>query len=130
MITIMPCYVFVIPTLEESIRKNVKKLLNCSMRDHNYFVYILTNYNKTVLYTGVTNDLAIRIEQHKNGDNRYSFTKKYKCFYLVNFERYQYINDAIDREKEIKGWTRAKKDKLIESENKEWRILNEEIMDD
>ena len=99
------------------------------MTDHNYFVYILTNYNKTVVYTGVTNDLAIRIEQHKNGDNQYSFTKKYKCFYLVHFERYQYINDAIDREKEIKGWSRAKKNELIETENKEWKFLNDEVID-
>ena len=99
------------------------------MRDHNYFVYILTNFDRTVVYTGVTNDLAIRIQQHKNGDLPYSFTKKYNCFYLVYFERYQYINDAIDREKEIKGWSRIKKNTLIETENKEWRFLNDEIIE-
>ena len=100
------------------------------MRDHNYFVYILTNFDRTVVYTGVTNDLAIRIQQHKNGDHSYSFTKKYNCFYLVYFERYQYINDAIDREKEIKGWSRNKKNTLIETENKEWRFLNDEIIEE
>lgn len=89
------------------------------MRDHNYFVYLLTNFDKTVVYTGVTNDLAIRIEQHKKGENSFAFTKKYKCFYLVHFERYKYINDAIEREKQIKGWSRIKKNILIESENKE-----------
>jgi putative endonuclease len=99
------------------------------MRDHNYFVYLMTNFNKTVLYVGVTNDLGIRVEQHKNGDNPSSFTKKYSCFYLVYYERYQYINDAIDREKEIKGWSRAKKNTLIETENKEWKFLNDEVID-
>ena len=95
-------------------------------KQHNYFVYILTNYNKTVLYVGVTNDLEIRIEQHKEGDNT-SFTQRYKCFYLVHYERYQYVNDAIAREKELKGWSRAKKNALIESENQNWQFLNDEI---
>ncbi len=72
-------------------------------KQHNYFVYILTNLYKTVLYIGVTNNLEVRIEQHSKGENAKSFTKKYKCFYLVHYERYQYINDAIDREKEVKG---------------------------
>ena len=99
------------------------------MKDHNYFVYIMTNFNKTVVYVGVTNDLEIRVEQHKNGDSPLSFTKKYSCFYLVYYERYQYINDAIDREKEIKGCSRIKKNTLIETENKEWRFLNDEILD-
>lgn len=96
-------------------------------KQHNYFVYILTNKHKTVLYIGVTNDLEVRIQQHCEGENAKSFTKKYKCFYLVYYERYQYIDDAIDREKELKGWSRAKKDALIELENRNWRFLNEEI---
>jgi putative endonuclease len=96
-------------------------------KQHNYFVYILTNYNKSVLYVGVTNDLEIRIAQHIAGNSINSFTQKYKCFYLVYYERHQYVNDAIDREKEIKGWSRAKKNALIEIENKYWRFLNEEI---
>lgn len=96
-------------------------------KQHNYFVYILTNYQKTVLYVGVTNDLEIRIAQHLEGNSINAFTHKYKCYYLVYYERYQYVNDAIDREKEIKGWSRAKKDALIETENKDWRFLNDEI---
>ncbi len=99
-------------------------------KQHNYFVYILTNYHKTVLYVGVTNDLEIRIAQHVEGNSINSFTQKYKCYYLVYYERFQYINDAIDREKEIKGWSRAKKNKLIEIENEDWRFLNNEILGD
>ena len=97
------------------------------MIDHNYFVYILTNFDRTVLYTGVTNDLEVRIEQHRNDENFNSFTKRYKCYYLVFFEHHTYINNAIDREKEIKGWSRAKKNALIEIENKSWVFLNEQI---
>ncbi len=99
-------------------------------KQHNYFVYILTNYNKTVLYVGVTNNLEIRIAQHKEGNNANAFTKRYRCFYLVHYERFQYINDAIDREKEIKGWSRAKKNRLIEAENRDWRFLNDDIKED
>lgn len=68
-----------------------------------------------------------RMEQHFEGENAKSFTKKYKCFYLVHYERYQYINDAIDREKELKGLSRKKKDTLIAKENPNWKFLNEEI---
>lgn len=94
---------------------------------HNYFTYILTNYHKSVLYTGVTNDLKRRLYEHKNGTNPNSFTSKYKCYYLIYWERFQYIEHAIDREKEIKGWTRVKKEKLINSFNREWKFLNDEI---
>ena len=100
------------------------------MRQHNYFVYILTNKNKTVLYTGVTNDLVVRLAQHKEGKDSVAFTKKYNCYYLVHYERFQYIDHAIEREKEIKGWTRAKKNALIEIDNKEWRFLNDEVNED
>ena len=66
---------------------------------HNYYVYILTNRNKTVLYTGVTNNLRNRIRFHKESINSKSFTFKYKCFYLIYFERFQFIENAIAREK-------------------------------
>ncbi|MBB2144564.1 GIY-YIG nuclease family protein [Pedobacter sp. LMG 31464] len=99
------------------------------MRDHNYFVYILTNKNKTALYTGVTNDLSIRLKQHIEGDSKFSFTLRYKCFYLVYYEHYKYIEHAIDREKEIKGWSRAKKNALIEIENKNWHFLNDDVIE-
>lgn len=96
---------------------------------HNYFVYILTNKRKTVLYVGVTNDLEARLYQH--GENEFtkpnSFTGKYKVKYLVYWERYTYVNDAIDREKQIKRWNRTKKVSLIESSNPDWRFMNDEI---
>lgn len=95
--------------------------------NHNYFLYILTNYKKTVLYTGVTNDLKRRLYEHKSGINSSSFTSKYNCYYLVYMERHQYIQHAIDREKEIKGWIRLKKEKLINEFNPDWKFLNDEI---
>jgi putative endonuclease len=99
------------------------------MRQYNFYTYILTNYERKVLYTGVTNDLERRLYEHYFGTyQRGSFTTKYKCFYLVWFERYQYINHAIEREKEIKGWTRVKKNSLIEIENPNWIFLNPDIM--
>ncbi|SDD28582.1 GIY-YIG nuclease family protein [Pedobacter soli] len=99
--------------------------------DRNYFVYILTNKNKTVVYTGVTNDLEVRLTQHReNKDNKFAFTYKYNCYYLVYFEHFQYIEHAIEREKEIKGWTRAKKNALIETENKNWDFLNDTITEE
>lgn len=100
------------------------------MRQYNFYTYILTNYNRKILYTGVTNDLERRLYEHYFGDNNTnSFTYKYKCFYLVWFERHQYINHAIEREKEIKGWVRAKKIKLIEEENPTWNFLNKDVME-
>ena len=99
------------------------------MRQHNYYTYILTNFKQTVLYVGVTNDLDRRLTEHYFGtDKNVAFANKYKCFYLVWYERHQYINHAIEREKEIKGWTRDKKKKLIEEENPTWRFLNWDIM--
>jgi len=83
-----------------------------------------------VLYVGVTNDLNRRLCEHYFGtDQKESFTSKYKCYYLVWFERYQYVNHTIEREKEIKGWLRVKKNKLIEEENPDWRFLNKDIME-
>ncbi len=99
------------------------------MYDHNYFIYILTNVNRTVLYTGVTNDLSRRLTQHIEGLNKYSFTNKYKCHFLIYYEHFQYIDQAIDREKEIKGWSRKKKNDLITTENKYWRFLNNEVIE-
>ena len=96
---------------------------------HNYYVYILTNKSKTVLYTGVTNDLNHRIRFHKENTNlnKKAFTSKYKCFYLVYFEQFSDINTAIAREKQIKGWVRVKKEKMISDFNPSWRFLNNDI---
>jgi putative endonuclease len=99
------------------------------MTHYNFFTYILTNYERKILYTGMTNDLERRLVEHYLGTHQKNgFTSKYKCFYLVWFERYQYVHHAIEREKEIKGWIRAKKNLLIESENPNWAFLNKDIM--
>jgi putative endonuclease len=99
------------------------------MRDHNYYIYILTNLNRTVLYTGVTNDLSIRLLQHIEGVSRFAFTNRYKCHYLIYYEHFQYINEAIEREKEIKGWSRKKKEDLIAAENQRWQFLNDDVIE-
>jgi putative endonuclease len=90
-----------------------------------YYVYILTNKNKTVLYTGVTNDLQRRIWEHKNlKDHKSSFSQRYNCFYLVYYEEFNNIDQAIEREKIIKGWKRFKKENIINEFNPEWKFLN------
>ena len=95
--------------------------------NHNYYVYILTNLKKTVLYTGVTNSLENRLVQHKADafGERKTFAGRYNCYYLVYMEHFKYITNAIAREKEIKNWTRDKKEELINSFNPEWKFLNE-----
>ncbi len=98
------------------------------MKNHNYFVYILTNPAKKVLYVGVTNDLYTRLQQHFNERGRQkTFAGRYFCFNLIFYERHQYINNAISREKEIKKWRREKKEALINDINPEWRFLNDEV---
>lgn len=87
-------------------------------------VYILTNKNNTVLYTGVTNDLSRRMHEHKNNVNPKSFTAKYNVHKLVWFKNYLDIVEAIEREKQIKAGSRAKKIKLIEEMNPEWMDLS------
>ncbi|MGB4773866.1 MAG: GIY-YIG nuclease family protein [Daejeonella sp.] len=94
------------------------------MKVHQYFVYIITNKMNTVLYTGVTNDLERRVFEHKNKLTT-GFTSKYNCNKLVYFEEYQWIDDAIAREKQIKAGSRKKKIDLINKDNKEWKDLSE-----
>ena len=97
--------------------------------NHNYFVYILTNPKKTTLYIGVTNDLRQRLFEHLNNikNNHKSFTGRYTCYKLIYFELFNNINDAIDREKQLKRWSRKKKEWLISSKNPEWKFLNDEV---
>jgi putative endonuclease len=89
-----------------------------------YFVYIMTNRSKT-LYTGITNNLMRRVREHKLSLGS-AFTTKYKLDRLVYFERFDDVHNAIEREKEIKGWLRIKKIGLIVSVNPEWRDLSAE----
>jgi putative endonuclease len=90
-------------------------------REHHYYVYILSSKSRT-LYIGVTNDLFYRMEQHRNGEFD-GFTKKYKVNRLVYYERFQYINSAIGREKQLKGWLRERKIALIEENNPTWEDI-------
>lgn len=103
--------------------------MKATIGSHNYYVYILTNKNKTVLYTGVTNNLVERIRFHFEDANinKRAFTSKYRCFYLLYYEHFQDVNAAIKREKQIKGWSRSKKEVLINSFNPEWNFLNNSI---
>ena len=78
-----------------------------------YYVYILTNRNHTVLYTGVTRDLIRRVHEHRNNADPNSFTARYKAHKLVYFEETCDIDSAIEREKQIKSWNRDKKIALI-----------------
>ena len=89
---------------------------------HQYWVYILSNKTHSVLYIGVTNDLYRRYFEHRNGVIE-GFTKKYRCYSLLYYESYSYIEDAIAREKELKGWSREKKETLIRSLNPYWNYL-------
>ena len=92
------------------------------------FVYIMTNYNKTTLYIGVTNNLKRRVYEHKNKliDG---FTKRYNITFLVYYECFDNIQEAILREKQLKGGSRQKKIDLINDFNPEWKDLYTSIID-
>nr|WP_224485446.1 GIY-YIG nuclease family protein [Robertkochia sp. 3YJGBD-33] len=96
---------------------------------HNYFLYILTNKNKTVLYIGVTNNIQRRIGQHYDDSVglKRTFAGKYNCYYLVYYECFDIPDHAIRREKELKGWSRKKKMNLITSFNPKWLFLNNDV---
>jgi putative endonuclease len=93
-----------------------------------FYVYILTNELKTVLYVGMTNDLEQRIIEHyKQRGQKTSFAGKYNVYFLLWFEAHQYVNNAIARENEIKAWRREKKMQLIAEMNPSLKFLNQEI---
>ncbi len=96
------------------------------MNDKKYFIYILTNWNNKVMYIGVTNNLLRRIYEHKNKIID-GFTKRYNLNKLVYYEQFYEIQLALNREKELKKWRREKKNKLVESMNKEWKDLSEDF---
>ena len=86
-------------------------------------VYIITNYQNTTLYTGVSSDLQSRMYQHIHGEYPNSFSKKYKLYKLVYYRSYSTIEDAIGEEKRIKGGSRKQKEELIKSINPLWEDL-------
>jgi putative endonuclease len=97
------------------------------MNSQNYFVYILTNHARhTVLYIGVTNNLEERASQHSLGSGSV-FAKQYNAHKLIYFETFPDPQSAIARERQLKKWSRTKKDALITRANPEWRDLFEEI---
>ena len=81
-----------------------------------YSVYILSNFARTVFYIGITNNIETRVWQHKNNEGGV-FTSKYKCHYLMYFEEYADVNNAITREKQLKNWLRKWKIELIRKDN-------------
>ena len=96
--------------------------------DHQYYVYIITNKKEGVLYIGVTNDLERRMFEHKHKLVK-GFSEKYNLNKLIYLERYQYINDAIKREKNLKKWKREWKIKLIIEENPNWEDISKNWFD-
>jgi len=95
------------------------------MRDHEYFVYIVCSRSGT-LYIGMTNNLDRRMMQHKSGEIE-GFSSKYHCDRLVYYEKFDDVRKAIGREKQLKGWNRAKKIALIEARNRQWQDLAEKL---
>lgn len=90
-----------------------------------YSVYILSNFARTVLYVGITNDLETRVRQHRENKAN-SFTAKYKCHFLLYYEDYSDVRNAISREKQLKKWLRKWKFELIMKESPELKDLAEE----
>ena len=91
--------------------------------DRNYFVYMMQSNSRRALYTGVTSKLEVRVKKHKAGYYE-GFTSDYNCTRLVYFEKFSDMRDAIGREKQIKGWSRAKKEALVTKMNPEWHDLS------
>ena len=94
-----------------------------------YYVYILATADNGTIYTGVTNDLRRRVYEHKNSLDKTSFTSRYHVTKLVYYEYTNDVYSAIEREKQIKGWNRKRKNALIESNNKNWIDLYESILE-
>jgi putative endonuclease len=91
------------------------------------YVYILSNTHRTVFYIGVTSDLAIRLEEHVEKAFKNSFTARYNITDLIYYEEHERIEDAIDREKQLKNWKRAWKLNLIKKVNPDLRNLEHEL---
>ena len=95
-------------------------------RDYDFWVCIVTNQLDSVLYIGMTNDLARRISEHRSGELP-GFTTDYRCNKLIYYEHYSNVDEAIARETQLKKWSRAKKVELIERMNPRWVDLFEEV---
>ena len=94
-----------------------------------YCVYILASNDNNVIYTGVTNNLIRRVYEHKNSLDKKSFTSRYCVNKLVYYEYTSDAISAIEREKQIKGWNRNRKNKLVESKNSNWEDLYPSLLE-
>ena len=92
-----------------------------------YYVYIMANESNSTVYIGVTNNLLRRVYEHKNSLDKHSFTSRYKVYKLVYYEYTGDVQSAIEREKQLKSWNRARKNKIISEKNPKWIDLYEEI---
>jgi len=90
-------------------------------------VYIMTNLSNHVLYIGVTSSLYFRVMEHKEKFHPQSFTAKYNCCKLVYYEQFSTIDEAINREKQLKNWRRSWKINLIIASNPDWKDLFDEL---
>nr|WP_294901286.1 GIY-YIG nuclease family protein [uncultured Pedobacter sp.] len=95
---------------------------------HTYYTYLITNKNNTVIYTGMTNDIHRRMWEHKF-DKSSKFATRYNCEKLVYFEEFDSATAAIEREKQLKAGSRAKKEKLINIDNSLWLDLSKDWFD-
>ncbi|MFB9110906.1 GIY-YIG nuclease family protein [Flavobacterium gyeonganense] len=97
-----------------------------SRRVHTYYIYIITNKAKSVFYTGVTNNIKKRLIEHAENitTNNKTFASKYNVGFLLYYEKFNWIQESIAREKEIKGWRREKKIALIKTINPDLDFLN------
>jgi putative endonuclease len=99
---------------------------------HTYYVYIITNKYRSTFYIGMTNNLGLRLQQHKENIEKgiKTFATKYNIEFLVYYEKFTWIEEAIAREKEIKGWRRDKKIELIKLFNDNFEFLNSKFIKD
>ena len=99
------------------------------MKEYNFYVYIIANSRRTTFYTGITSNLKRRLLEHLDESiNVNSFCKKYKCKSIIYFEHYDYVDNALVREKQIKRWSRKKKLDLIKLKNPMLNSFNYEIL--
>ena len=94
----------------------------------NYYVYILSSATDVTIYTGVTKDLVRRVYEHKHNLDPDSFTARYGVHKLVYYEETTDVRAAIEREKQIKSWSRKKKNRLVETMNPTWEYLYGNIL--
>ena len=124
---LFPFLQYLLPLNEKTLF--FEPIITSSMKDYNFYIYIISNSSRTSLYTGFTNNLKRRLLEHLNPKiNIKSFCKKYSCNEVIYFEHYQYVNNAIAREKQVKRWNKKKKLTLIRMKNPNLLSYNLEIL--